>query len=138
MSIMRKSETDTVAYRFYADRVHRYFCIPNHLIISILVEEGVCELPGTEVDIKTPCGVYKGIEYPQNFCAVSIMRSGDALLQAFMESFPSAPIGKVLIQRDESSPDKCARVLLQHTIALTIVLLQQASKGYRKYVRVHL
>ena len=80
-------------------------------IHSILVEEGVCELPGTEVDIKTPCGVYKGIEYPQNFCAVSIMRSGDALLQAFMESFPSAPIGKVLIQRDESSPDKCARVI---------------------------
>lgn len=56
--------------------------------------------------------MYHGIEYPQNFCAVSIMRSGDALLQAFMEAFPSAPIGKVLVQRDESTPEKTARVCL--------------------------
>lgn len=43
---------------------------------SILVEEGVCELPGKEIDVETPCGVFKGIEYPKNICAVSIMRSG--------------------------------------------------------------
>lgn len=39
------------------------------------------------------------------------MRSGDSLLQAFMELYPDAPIGKVLIQRDETSSDKCAHVL---------------------------
>lgn len=83
---------------------------------SILVEEGFCELPATEVDIETPCGIYKGVEYPKNICAVSIMRSGkdihnlirvgDSLLQAFMNAFPEALIGKVLIQRDEKSEDK--------------------------------
>ena len=88
-----------------------------------MVEEGVCELPGKEIDVETPCGVFKGIEYPKNICAVSIMRSGssswflvyflgDSLLQAFIDLFPDAPIGKVLIQRNESSPMKEARVRL--------------------------
>lgn len=81
-----------------------------------MVEEGYCELPVTEIDVHTPCGIYKGVEYPKNICAVSIMRSGtyfirllmvgDSLLQAFMNAFPEAPIGKVLIQRDEKSEDK--------------------------------
>lgn len=31
---------------------------------------------------------------------------GDSLLQSFMNCFPKAPIGKVLIQRDENSEDK--------------------------------
>lgn len=103
----------------------------------ILVEEGYCQLPAKEVDIQTPCGTYRGVEYPTNFCAVSIMRSGDSLLQAFIEAFPEAPIGKVLIQRDESTPDKRARVrtALRPT---SLVLLQQAAKGHREPVCLHL
>lgn len=86
------------------------------------MEEGYCELPATEINVQTPCGIYKGVEYPKNICAVSIMRSGryfidslcagDSLLQAFMNAFPEAPIGKVLIQRDEKSEDKKAVVRL--------------------------
>ena len=116
MSNLRKTTTNTVDFRRYADRVHSYFTILKWIEYSILVEEGYCELPATEVDVITPCGVYKGVEYPKNICAVSIMRSGsslllifiigDSLLQAFMDAFPEAPIGKVLIQRDENSEDK--------------------------------
>ncbi|KAK8792579.1 hypothetical protein WA538_000334 [Blastocystis sp. DL] len=98
MTQMRKVTTSTPEFRFNANRIHK-----------ILVEEGYCQLPAKEVDIQTPCGTYCGVEYPTNFCAVSIMRSGDSLLQAFIEAFPDAPIGKVLIQRDESTPDKRAR-----------------------------
>ena len=97
MTILRNTSTNTASFRFHANRVHR-----------ILVEEGVCVLPETQVSISTPCGIFQGIEYPKNICAVSIMRSGDSLLQAFMELYPDAPIGKVLIQRDETSSDKCA------------------------------
>ena len=111
------------------------------------MEEGVCELPGKEIDVETPCGVFKGIEYPKNICAVSIMRSGsslwllfiflgDSLLQAFTDLYPDAPIGKVLIQRDESSPTKEARVEVIGVFDL--VLLQQASEGYFEHVRFHL
>ena len=95
MSKLRDSTTQTRDYRFYADRLH-----------SILVEEGFCELPATEVDVQTPCGIYKGVKYPDNIVAVSIIRSGDSLLQAFINLFPEAAIGKVLIQRDEKSQEK--------------------------------
>ena len=51
--------------------------------------------------------------------------------------FPEAAVGKILIQRDESSSDKHARVRPSR-VCLSVVLLQQAPEGYRQEVRVHL
>lgn len=123
MTVLRSTSTNTATFRFYADRVHRYNYFSKCEGSRILVEEGVCILPETQITVSTPCGTFQGVQYPANFCAVSIMRSGDALLQAFIDLYPEAPIGKVLIQRDETSPDKCARVDIQ-CCALEVVLLQ--------------
>lgn len=54
-----------------------------------------------------------------------------------MDTFPEAAVGKILIQRDESSSDKHARVR-RSRFCLSVVLLQQAPEGYRQEVRVHL
>lgn len=45
------------------------------------MEEGVCEMPGKEIDVETPCGIFKGVEYPTNMCAVSILRSGTPFMK---------------------------------------------------------
>ena len=122
MSVLRDKNTGTEVYRAYASRVHRYALLAFLSLVSILVEEGACELPGEEIDVETPCGIYKGFRYPSDFVGVSIMRSGiylnrmrplgDALLQALIDAFPSCSVGKVLVQRDESSEDKHAQVKL--------------------------
>lgn len=79
--------------------------------MRIVAEEALAELPTTNVLIQTPCDPsYPGIQLPDpsSVCAVSIMRSGDALLEAVRELEPAIKVGKILIQRDESKNDKPA------------------------------
>lgn len=42
----------------------------------------------------------------EEYCAVTIIRSGDAMVQETMNLVPGITIGKMLIQRDEHSKDK--------------------------------
>jgi len=58
------------------------------------------------VDVVTPTGsTYSGYEIvdESNIVAISIIRAGDSLLDAFMEVCPGAQVGKILIQRDEET-----------------------------------
>lgn len=41
----------------------------------------MCEMPGKDIDVETPCGIFKGVEYPTNMCAVSILRSGTPFMK---------------------------------------------------------
>ena len=78
----------------------------------ILAEETIAELPSQTHNIQTPCGPFKGVKHsnPINqICAVSIIRSGDALVESFRECLPGIPVGKVLIQRNEQSQQKEAK-----------------------------
>ena len=47
---------------------------------------------------------------PTKICAISIVRSGDALLEVVRDVEPAVKVGKILIQRDESHPDKIAKL----------------------------
>lgn len=60
------------------------------------------------VDIKTPCGDYKGLRSPayDTMCGVSIVRSGCILLESLRQIAPGMSVGKILIQRDETDPEK--------------------------------
>lgn len=60
------------------------------------------------MDITTPCGQVQGVKGPDptTICAVSIVRSGDALLESVRDVEPAIRVGKILIQRDESDPEK--------------------------------
>ena len=94
---MRDADTSSLTFAEYAKRSMR-----------MLAEDALAEFPNEEVDIKTPCGPFKGIKGPNptEICAVSIIRSGDALLEAVRDVEPAVRVGKILIQRDESDPEK--------------------------------
>lgn len=70
---------------------------------ALLVNKVVDCLPNTTKDIQTPLEPFIGRVLPKRIELVSIMRSGDALLESFIEHFPEAPISKILVQRDEET-----------------------------------
>ena len=94
---MRDVGTDSVTFAHYAKRSMR-----------ILAEDALAEFPSDDVAIQTPCGPYKGVKSidPEVIVAVSIIRSGDALVEVVRDVEPRVRVGKILIQRDESHPEK--------------------------------
>lgn len=98
---MRDINTDSRTFAHYAKRSMR-----------ILAEDSLAEFPSEIVDIQTPCGMCKGVNSvaPENIVATSIIRSGDALLEAVREVEPAVRVGKILIQRDESHPNKIPKL----------------------------
>lgn len=74
-----------------------------HKLGSLLVNKVVECLPITSKTIETPLMPFAGRTFTKNVELVSIMRSGDALLESFMEHFPEAPVSKILVQRDEET-----------------------------------
>nr|ACO10959.1 Uracil phosphoribosyltransferase [Caligus rogercresseyi] len=96
---LRDVRTNQRDFAMYGDRAMR-----------ILAEEALCRLPNiVEKDIKTPCGIVKGLVEEDNagkLCVVSIVRSGDILQEAVRQISPGVKLGKILIQRDETHVDK--------------------------------
>lgn len=79
------------------------FRVAARTLGKILVEKVVECLPTTIKEIETPVTVCEGEELSSPLDLVSVMRSGDALLEIFLEHFPNANVSKVLIQRDEET-----------------------------------
>ena len=78
-----------------------------------MAEDALAEMPTISKVVQTPCGPHEGLEWllpTEDICVVSIIRSGDALLEAVREIEPGCKVGKILIQRDESHPDKIAKL----------------------------
>jgi len=98
---IRDVGTDSVTFGQYAKRSMR-----------ILVEDALAEFPCESIDIQTPCGPCRGLKSidPTKIVATSIIRSGDALLEAARDVEPALRVGKILIQRDESHPDKIPKL----------------------------
>lgn len=80
--------------------------------MRLLAEDALAEFPTKKVTIQTPCAPYHGVRSLEasELCAVSIVRSGDALLESVRECIPGMSVGKILIQRDESHPDKIPKL----------------------------
>ena len=101
LSMLRDKETDTVQFRHYSDRIMR-----------LLVEEAIsqeCERAGPKKKHSPTGNTYDhyALDFDNNdFCAVTIMRGGDSMLSEVFNLIPGVGIGKVLIQRDESTADK--------------------------------
>jgi len=77
--------------------------------MRLLVEEGLTYLPGIKKrTVHSPCGPCEGLTYGNvdNLCAVSVVRSGNTLLEAVRQVLPSVAVGHVLVQRDENDPEK--------------------------------
>lgn len=47
------------------------------------------------------------LDHPiDSYCAIPIIRAGDSMLQKMFELMPGVKVGKVLVQRDESTAEK--------------------------------
>jgi len=103
-TIIRNKNTTNQQYVLYCDRLCR-----------LLAEEALAcfamENKNNLIEIETPCGKWKGYSPLNNnlLCCVSILRSGDILLEAVRNIVPGLSVGKILIQRDESSKEKNAK-----------------------------
>lgn len=87
---LRNQVTTTKQFRRLAEKLS-----------DLLVNKVVACLPSKTVTIETPLTACPGVELENNIELVSIMRSGDAILETFMKHFPEANISKFLVQRDE-------------------------------------
>lgn len=74
-------------------------------LAGLLVEKVVQILPVTSEKISTPLAPFDGKKIDKKINLVSIMRSGDALLDSFISHFPKATISKILVQRDETTAE---------------------------------
>lgn len=80
----------------------------------MLAEEAIATLPTVRTKVvETPCGEYTGLELPpvSSVAVVSVVRAGDSLQEAVRRVMPGMAVGKILIQRDESSPEKKAKLI---------------------------
>jgi hypothetical protein len=101
-SIIRDKSTDTASFQRAGGR-----------LMTILCEEALAQLPGVHASVvHTPCGQYEGLRGPplNGVVAVSVMRAGDSMLEVLRRLEPGLLVAKFLIQRDEASPTKAARV----------------------------
>lgn len=95
---LRNKETNAKDFMIYGDRLMR-----------ILAEEALASLPNIDYgEVSTPCGKATGLikTREEKVCVVSIPRSGDILQEAVRQIKPGVRIGKILIQRDESTKAK--------------------------------
>jgi len=82
-------------------------------LMRILAEEGLARVPDVnDISVETPCGTFTGLSStdPRRLCAVSIIRSGDTLLEAVRALCSGIAVGKILIQRDETHPEKLPKL----------------------------
>jgi uracil phosphoribosyltransferase len=87
---LRDKNTKTAEFRFYSDRIMR-----------LLVEEALSQEPMIEEKRLSPTGEYYDhlqLKHKQEeYCAVTIIRSGDSMVQEVMDLIPGITIGKMLI-----------------------------------------
>mmetsp|Transcript_5264 Transcript_5264/g.10395 ORF Transcript_5264/g.10395 Transcript_5264/m.10395 type:complete len:220 (+) Transcript_5264:52-711(+) len=100
-SKMRDEKTSSLDFVTYSKRSMR-----------ILAEDALAEFPTESITVTTPCGPCEGVKMlpADRICAVSIVRSGDCLLESVREVEPAVKVGKILIQRDEEHPEKIAKL----------------------------
>jgi len=95
-TIIRDKNSSRSNFIFYADR-----------LIRILIEEALNKLPLVEKSIITQTEeMYRGLQPNDKICGVSIMRAGESMEKAIRDTCRGIKIGKILIQRDESTKDK--------------------------------
>lgn len=95
LTLIRDKKTTREDFIFYTDR-----------IIRLLVEEGLNFLPvRAKIVITSTKTRFRGVEFVGKICAVSILRSGEAMESAVREVCKKIRIGKILIQRDEKTAE---------------------------------
>lgn len=94
-TIIRDKNTKREEFIFHADRISR-----------LLVEEGLNLLPTKAKKVVTLTNAaFSGAAFGSKICAVSILRSGEAMERAVRDVCKKIRMGKILIQRDEKTAE---------------------------------
>jgi len=72
-------------------------------ISVLLIAEALKDLPSTAVTVETPLGPAPGRHAGSNVVVVPVLRAGLGMLDAVLELVPSARVGHIGLQRDEST-----------------------------------
>lgn len=96
-TIIRNKETQRSDFVFYSERIMR-----------LVVEAGLSLIPIVRKNVYTPTGtIFHGVESDNHGIAgVSILRAGESMERVLREMCRGIRIGKILVQRDETSDDK--------------------------------
>merc|ERR1712166_247141 len=87
------------------------FVFYSNRIMRLLVEEALAMLPFDPVQITTPTGsTFDGYMFKTSLVGVSIVRAGESMEQSLRDVVKGVRIGKILIQRNEESADKEAKL----------------------------
>lgn len=86
---------------------HADFVAASARLTLLLAEEALSLSPSgaSRMTVATPCGAYegRGLARTEDVAAVSIVRSGDVVADAFRRVLPGIASGHILVQRDETT-----------------------------------
>lgn len=94
LTTLRNRNTTRVEFRHAANQ-----------LAHILASEMAAMLPREKFHINTPIAPFEGVKLAQPVILVPILRSGLALLPAFIEFFPDAAVGCIGLKRDEATAE---------------------------------
>eukprot|EP00656_Telonema_subtile_P014256 TRINITY_DN17278_c0_g1_i1.p1 TRINITY_DN17278_c0_g1~~TRINITY_DN17278_c0_g1_i1.p1 ORF type:complete len:298 (+),score=79.59 TRINITY_DN17278_c0_g1_i1:122-1015(+) len=87
------------------------FVFYSNRIMRLLVEEALAKLPLDPVQVTTPTGApFDGYMVKTQLVGVSIVRAGESMEQALRDVVKGVRIGKILIQRQEDTEEKAAKL----------------------------
>ena len=91
IGLIRDKNLDVKDFRFYSKR-----------LLRLIIEEALAVDCSTEAIKESPLGLYKTIQNPHkmsDYVAVSILRSGNSMVDEIVNIIPEIRIGKILLQR---------------------------------------
>lgn len=92
LTVLRDKNTSTAEFRRASDR-----------LAYILCAEVISKLAYRRVRVETPLDETDGVALPDDVILVPVLRAAMAILPAFTEMLPDAPVGIVGVVRDEET-----------------------------------
>ena len=92
LTVLRDKNTSTAEFRRASDRLS-----------SMLCADVISKLADRLVRIETPLDEADGVALPDDVMLVPVLRAAMAILPAFTDMLPDAPVGIVGVERDEET-----------------------------------
>ncbi len=92
LTVLRNKNTSTAEFRRASDKLS-----------FILCAEVISKLADRRARVETPLGEADGVALPDDVTLVPVLRAAMAILPAFTDALPDAPVGIVGVVRDEET-----------------------------------
>ena len=92
LTVLRNKSTSTAEFRRASDKLAYLLCA-----------EVISKLADKRVRIETPLAQTDGLALPDDVTLIPVLRAAMAILPAFTDTLPNAPVGIVGVERDEQT-----------------------------------